>query len=347
MNLTAWMQAHRTFIMWLLGLLALGGLVAAFSLPVALFPHVDFPRIVVNLDAGDRPADRMAIEVTVPVEEAVRSVPGLRSVRSTTSRGSCDISVNFDWGADMVSALLQVESAVNRVLGSLPPGTTFEVRRMDPTVFPCLAYSLTSDSLSPVRLRDAAYYQLRPILSTVTGVAKIEVQGGLEAEYRVLIDPARLEAHGLTLSDVSSALSSANTISAVGRLEDRDKLFLVLVDNSLAGTDAIGRTVLQKGVTGILRVADIATVELGTAPQWTRVTADGRDAVILLVYQQPDGNTVQIARDVRREDAAVRAPSPAQPENRELVRPEPAHPRRRGQRPGRGAWWASASRAEC
>ena len=299
MNLTARMQAHRTSILCLLGLLVVGGLVAAFSLPVALFPHVDFPRIVINIDAGDRPAERMAIDVTVPVEEAVRSVPGLRRIRSTTSRGSCEISVNFDWGADMVSAMLQVESGVNRILSSLPPGTTFEVRRMDPTVFPSLAYSLTSDTLSPVRLRDAAYYQLRPILSTVPGVAKISVQGGLEAEYRVLIDPARLEAHGLALSDVSRSLSAANTISAVGRLEDRDKLYLALVDNRLAGIDDIGRTVLQKGATGIVRVADIATVELGTAPVWTRVTADGHDAVILLVFQQPDGNTVRIARDVR------------------------------------------------
>ena len=96
MNLTAWMQSHRTSVLWLLGLMVAGGLAAALKLPVALFPHADFPRIVINLDAGDRPADRMAIEVTVPIEEAVRSVPGLKSIRSETSRGSCDVSVNFD-----------------------------------------------------------------------------------------------------------------------------------------------------------------------------------------------------------------------------------------------------------
>ena len=299
MNLTAWMQAHRTSVLWLLGMMVLGGILASVSLPVALFPRADFPRIVINLDAGDRPAERMAIEVTVPIEEAVRSVPGLRSIRSTTSRGSCDVSVNFDWGADMVAAMLQVESAINRVLGSLPPGTTFEVRRMDPTVFPSLAYSLTSDHLSPVRLRDIAFYQLRPLLSTVPGVAKIAVQGGLEAEYHVLIDPTRLEAHGLALADVSKALSNSNTINAVGRLEDHDKLYLAIVDNRLADIDSIGNTVLQKGSTGILRVSDIAQVVLATAPQWTRVTADGQDAVIMEVFQQPDGNTVQIARDVR------------------------------------------------
>jgi len=107
----------------MLGLLILGGLVATWSLPVALFPHVDFPRIVISLDAGDRPAERMTAEVTMPIEEAVRSVPGLRGIRSNSSRGSSDIFVNFDWGQDMVSAMLQVESAINKALPLLPAGT--------------------------------------------------------------------------------------------------------------------------------------------------------------------------------------------------------------------------------
>ena len=299
MSFVAWMQAHRRSVLFLLALLVLGGCFAAWSLPVALFPHVQFPRIVVSLDAGDRPAERMTVEVTMPVEEAVRSVPGLRSLRSNSSRGSSEISINFGWGQDMISAMLQVESAINQTLAALPAGTKFEVRRMDPTVFPTVAYTLTSEKQSLTSLRDIAYYQLRPLLSTVAGVAKVAVIGGTEAEYRVTIDPARLQAHGLTLEDMAKALSSANTISAVGRLEDNYKLYLALADSRFLSTDQLGETVLLKGPTGLLRVVDVATVELGTVPQWTRVTADGRDAVIFQVYQQPDANTVQIARDVQ------------------------------------------------
>src|SRR5882762_6940146 len=110
-----------------------------FFVPVALFPHVSFPRVRITLDAGDRAAERMAIEVTTPVEEAVRAIPGVRSVRSTTSRGTAEISVNFDWGEDMISAMLQCQSQVNKILPSLPSGTSFEVERMDPTVFPVIA----------------------------------------------------------------------------------------------------------------------------------------------------------------------------------------------------------------
>lgn len=311
MNFTDWMQRHRRSVLFLLVLLVLGGLAASFSLPVALFPLVDFPRVVISIEAGDRPAERMATEVTIPVEDAVRSVPGLRSLRSTSSRGSAEISVNFDWGRDMVAALLQVEAAVNETLPGLPPGTGFRARRMDPTVFPVVAYSLTSPKLSAVELRDAAYYVLRPLLSTVNGVASVTVQGGAEAEYQVTIEPERLESHGLTLAEVATALSSASAINAVGRLEDHYKLYLTLVDSRMPTVEELGETVLQRGPAGLLRVRDLATITASTVPQWTRVTADGRDAVLVLVYQQPGGNTVQIAKDVAAKlaDAEPRLPT--------------------------------------
>src|SRR5437867_7701796 len=134
MSFTAWAHSHARSILFLLGTLALAGAVASFSLPVSLFLQVSFPRVRITLDAGDRPAEQMAIEVTTPVEEAVRAIPGARNLRSTTSRGSSEISINFNWGEEMVSAMLQSQSQVNKILPSLPSGTLFEVERMDPTV---------------------------------------------------------------------------------------------------------------------------------------------------------------------------------------------------------------------
>src|SRR5207248_2982918 len=215
MSFTAWAQSHARSILFLLVILVLAGVVASFSLPVALFPHVSFPRVRITLDAGDRPAERMAIEVTTPVEEAVRAIPGVRSVRSTTSRGTAEISVNFDWDEDMVAAMLQCQSQVNKILPALPTGSSFEVERMDPTVFPVIAYSLTSDSHSLVELHDLALYTLRPALSTVSGVARVTVQGGRVEEYRVNVDPDKLQSFKLTLAEVASALSASNVQVAV------------------------------------------------------------------------------------------------------------------------------------
>ncbi len=297
MKLAEWAFAHRRSILFLLSAFAVAGAISAFSLPVSLFPKVSFPRVVVSLDAGDRPAERMAIQVTWPVEEAVRAVPGVKRVRSTTSRGSADISVSLAWGLDMVQAMLQVESAVNQVLPNLPPGTQFTVRRMDPTVFPVVGYSLTSGSRSQVDLRDLAFYQIRPVLSAVDGVARVEVQGGAVAEYQVMVDPARLDSLGLSLADVAKALSAANVITAVGRLEEHNKLYLVVSDTQFTRFAQIAQTVLRAGLNGVVRLEDVATVIKGQEPRWTRVTADGHQAVLFQVYQQPGGNTVRIAQD--------------------------------------------------
>jgi CzcA family heavy metal efflux pump len=298
-SFTQWAQAHRRSILFLLALLALGGIAAAFKLPVTLFPNVDFPRVVVNIDSGDRPADQMMLQVTLPVEEAVRRVPGVLNVRSTTSRGSADVSVSFDWGTDMNLAAVQVNQAATQILPSLPAGTRLTTKRMDPTVFPIIAYSLTSDTRSLTDLYDLAQYQLRPLLSSVSGVARVQVQGGAREEYRVTVDPARLQAYRLTLADVARALQAENVITAVGRLEDHYKLYLVVSDTRFHGLEEIRHTVLKSGADGLVRLEDVATVSDSTVPQWIRVTADGKDAVLLNIYQQPGSNSVEISRGIQ------------------------------------------------
>src|SRR5881398_954638 len=310
MSFTAWAHSHARSILFLLSALALAGAVASVSLPVALFPQVSFPRVRITLDAGDRPAEQMTVEVTTPVEEAVRAIPGVRSVRSTTSRGASEISVNFNWGEDMVAAMLQCQAQVNRILPSLPPGSSFEVERMDPTVFPTIAYSLTSDSHSLVELRDLALYTLRPALSTVPGVARVGVQGGRVEEYRVTVDPDKLQSFNMTLSEVAGALSASNVLVAVGRLEQYDKLYLVVSDTRFKKFDEIEHTVLRSNPDGVVLLDDVATVERSAEPQWVRVTADGHDAVLFQVYQQPSGNTVEIARGIKAKLREIRKQIP-------------------------------------
>jgi multidrug efflux pump subunit AcrB len=279
--------------------LVVGGVFATLALPVSLFPHVNFPLIRINFDAGDRPAQRMAVEVTSPVEEALRAVPGVREIKSDTTRGNAEIKLIFDWGQDMTGALLQAESQINKILPALPPGTVFEIRRMDPTVFPVIAYSMTSDTRSLSELHDLAQYQLRPILSAVPGVARIAVDGGSVAEYRITVDPAKLQAHGLALTDVTGALAAANVLTAVGHVEENFRLYLVVTNTSFQSIEEIGATVLRSGAGGVTLLRDVATVRQDQSPQFIHSTADGRDAVLINVYQQLGGNTIEIAAGIR------------------------------------------------
>ncbi|WP_309603873.1 efflux RND transporter permease subunit [Phenylobacterium sp.] len=311
MSLAHLVSQRRRSLLTLLSMLVAAGVASAFLLPVSLFPTVFFPRIAIAIEAGDRPPDQMEVTITRPVEQAVRAVPGVRNLRSTTSRGSAEMSINFAWGSDMDLALQRVEAAVSRAQTALPAGVTFNVRRMDPTTFPVAAYSLTSQRATPVELRRFADRVLAPTLSTIDGVAKVKSEGGAAGEYRIETDPAKLWSHGLTLDDVATAIAGANVLAASGRIEDQGKLLLVLTDSRLTDPRQI-ESVVVKTTNGIaVRVRDVAQVKAAPAPQWIRVTADGRDAVLVNVYQQPGGNTVQIAKAVQAAFQKARAQGPA------------------------------------
>jgi CzcA family heavy metal efflux pump len=244
------------------------------------------------------------------MEQAIRKVPGVSGVRSTTSRGSTEISVSFGWGTDMASATLQVNAATAQIVAQLPAGTLVSTRRMDPTVFPIIAYSLTSKTLSLATLRTVADYQIAPMLAGIAGVSRAEPIGGEVDEFHAVVDPARLQALGLAIDDVSRALAATNVITAAGKIEDRYKLLLVLSDASLQTADDIGQTVIAHGSSGIVRLRDVATIAHSSVPEWIRVTADGKDAVLISIYQQPGSNSVQIAADVRAELATLQAQLP-------------------------------------
>jgi CzcA family heavy metal efflux pump len=300
--MTRWLAEHSRSIVFAFVLLIITGVGSALRLPVSLFPRIDFPRVEVSVDSGDRSIDQMVLQVTKPLEQAMRGVPYVGAIRSTTSRGSAAVSMNFPWGRDMVAATLQTEAALSAVLPELPPGTRFSVRRMDPTVFPILGLALSSTTRDPADLRTFADLTLRPLLASVPGVANAQVLGGRTREYEVQVDPAHLQALGLSIQDVVRAIGADNTVAAVGRLEDRHRLYLTLLDNRTKSVGDLGATIIKTGPTagsGVVTLSSVATIRLGYVPEWTRVTAQGHDAVLLNIRQTPSAASVSLIKALR------------------------------------------------
>ncbi len=310
MMLQVWLERHRRSALSLAFLVAVAGLWSAFSLPIGLYPHADFPRVRVMVDTGSQPAQQMVAQVTQPIEQAVRAVPGVVDVNSTTSRGSAEILVDFSWGTRMTGATQAVQGAIAQLLPSLPAGTSYQVLHMDPTVFPFLAFALTSDKVAPVTLQDLARLRLVPLLSGVPGVSQVQVQGGDTGEIEVQADPARLAAYHLTLTDLNNAIANANVLQAVGQVSDHDLLYLLMADNPLQSAADVARVVVRGGPGGVVRVGDVASVRLGAMPQLYRVSANGKQAVTVLLFLQPGGNMVAVAKAAR---AALRAFAPQLP----------------------------------
>ena len=135
-----------------------------------------------------------------------------------------------------------------------------QVRRMDPTVFPVLAYSLTSKQQSLAALHDLAKFQMRPLLSSVEGVSRVDVTGGAQDELEVAVDPARLAAYKLSVADVSRAIGASNVLTATGRIEDHYKLYLVIANATITQIDELKNVVVQSNGAAQIRLGDIASV---------------------------------------------------------------------------------------
>jgi len=316
--MSAALSRHARSIWLAVALLTLGGLLAATKLPVSLFPHIDYPRIVVAVDAGDRDAAQMAAEITRPIEVALRAVPGVTRIRSTTSRGTAEVALNFDWGDDMAQATLATQGAIATILPDLPAGTRFDVRRSDPTIFPVLGIALTSDNLDQQALRQIAELKVLPALSTVSGVAGVDVLGGSPREFAVDVDPGRLQALGLTLPDVATAIGKANSVRGVGKMEDRHRLYLVLVENRVSSVADIAAIPVKAGQTsgaGLVTLGQVARIHPAAAPDYTKVTSNGRNAVLVNVRQALTGDTVAIVKavDARLRQAGLPASVKATP----------------------------------
>jgi CzcA family heavy metal efflux pump len=315
MRLFNYVRRHAKAFTFTVAMFALSGAALTWVMPVSLFPDVTFPRIVILADNGEQPVERMMIEVTKPLEEVASSIPGVRLVRSITSRGSTEISIGLDWGSNVLQTLQMLQGRISNIRNELPPTATIQAEQMFVAVFPIQGYSLTSDKLSLVELRDIALYQIRPALLRVKGVAKVEVTGGDMREFLVTLSPAKLAAYHLSPDQVAEAINKTNLITSSGLVEDNYQLYLSLTSGLVTSIGDLETVVvtLQNGVP--IHVSDVATVKPSVADKYIRTTANGKDAVLINIIKQPTGSTVQIGRDVTEEVAQLKLPSEVHFEN--------------------------------
>jgi CzcA family heavy metal efflux pump len=299
------LASQRRFVYLVVAMLSAGGIYAALQLPSAIYPELAFPRVLVVAEGSALGARQMLFTVTRPIEEAVSIVPGVTRVRSRTIRGSDEISVTFNDNTDMIYALQQVQGRVNQIRNDLPAGLDIEIERMTPSLFPILSYNLEGGD--PATLYDIARYQLAPVISRVPGVGRVDVQGSDVREVEVIADPARLSAQRLTYDDLANAIRSATGVTAVGRLPQDYRQYLIVAQQEAHSPDDIAAVVVGHG----LRVRDVATVTLGTEDHVRIIAGDGKPAALLNITRQPGGSTLQLADSVAALARAMRRTLPA------------------------------------
>jgi CzcA family heavy metal efflux pump len=310
-RLAEFVHAHARAMLIVVLSFALAGLTFVFRLPIAIFPETDFPRIVILVDNGIEPVDVQMLRVTRPIEEAIRIVPGITTIRSTTARGSSEISVFLRWDVDIRDALHLVQGRISEITPTLPPNCRFYINRLTFSVFPMIGFSVTSPTRSLTDLWELAYYNLAPRLYRLPGVAETRIVGGRAPEYHVLVDPQKLAAFSMPLTRVSDAIRSSNLIAPAGMLQENYRLYLTTVTGLLRSREQIEDTVVDVVRGTPIHVKDLAQVVPGERPAYNVVTANGRPAVLVNVLQQPDGNAVEIAGAVNQELRDIKRTLPA------------------------------------
>jgi CzcA family heavy metal efflux pump len=291
--------------------LCLGGVYAATSMTSSVFPQTNFPRVTIMVDNGEMPPGEMMATITRPIEEAMKDIPGAVGIRSSTGRGSSVVNVFFNWRVDMEQSELHVRSRLAQVRGNLPATVDARAFRLTFSVFPITGISLTSAGRSLAELTVAAEDVVKPRFLRVPGVARVDLVGGREPEIHVVADPLRLAACNLSLAQVTDALSKSNLVAAGGLHEERDTLYLTLVDGRVHDLAEVGELVVGMSQDRPVRVRDFATVKRAPEPARTVVTANGAPSVLIMVRSQPDGSTVEIVDALKREMRGLRGQLPA------------------------------------
>jgi CzcA family heavy metal efflux pump len=297
-RLAEFVRAHGRALMLVILSIAAAGAAMIPSIPVSIFPETNFPRIVILVDNGITPVDIQMLTVTRPIEEAVRFVPGITTVRSVTGRGSSEINVFFDWNVDILNALHLVQGRISQIQPTLPPNAHFYINRLTFSVFPIVGFSITSDTHNLSDLWSLAYYDLAPRLYRLPGVADTRIVGGRHPELHILVDPAKLNALNMPLTKVVDAIRNSNLIEPAGMVQENFHLYLTTVTGMLKSKPDVENVVVGVVKGTPILVKDVATVVPGEEPVYNIVTANGHSAVLVNVLQQPAGNTVQIANSI-------------------------------------------------
>jgi CzcA family heavy metal efflux pump len=306
-----WTSRHGKPIIFVILTMVAVGIYLALTIPVAVFPDTDFPRIVIGADNGVFPIDQMLVTTTRPIEDAVNTVQGLDHLWSVTSRGTAELDLFFSWKVDMYRTLELVNAEMARIQSSLPSTAKLTAKRLTFAAFPIMGYSVTSEKIPQTQLWELATYTLKPRLNRQTGVSTVVVQGGQVPEYQVQPDPSKLVQSGITIPNILDAIAHTNMIDSPGLIEANHQLILSLVSGQTRTLDEIGNIVVKTTPAGApIRIGDVATVGNSTMPVYTVVRANAKPAVLLNVYRQPDSNTVTVADAVHAEVAALKKELP-------------------------------------
>jgi HAE1 family hydrophobic/amphiphilic exporter-1 len=281
-------------------------------LPVSDLPNVDFPTISVNAGLPGANPETMAAAVATPLEKQFSTIAGIDAMTSSSGQGGTSITLQFNLSRDIDAAAQDVQAAISQVLRQLPQGMLPpSFRKVNPADSPILFLAVSSPTLSLSALDEYAETFLAQRISTVDGVAQVQVFGSQKYAVRIQVDPQALVARGIGIDEVASAVDAGNPNVPTGTLWGPHRAYTVLADGQIESAPEFRQLVVTYKDGAPVRLQDVAHVLDDVQDNRTASWFDGARAIVLAVQRQPGTNTVAVAGGVKQTVAALGPQLPA------------------------------------
>ena len=301
MNLSELFIRRPVMTVLLNAAIVLAGAIAYSRIPVAALPSYDTPTINVSASLPGASPDTMAISVALPLEKQFQTIPGLATISSASTLGGTSLTLEFEDGRNIDAAAVDVQAALLRAQRSLPQDMTNppSYRKVNPADAPVLLIAMTSPSLAMSELQDFAEHLILPTLSTINGVAQVNIFGQKRFAVRVRVQPEALAARGIGLDELSAALRAANVNTPVGTLDGARQMLTLQANKQLSNAAEFAELIVSNRGGNPVRLKDVASVENSVETLKTAANLNGESSITLAVLRQPGANTVRVVDAVR------------------------------------------------
>ncbi len=292
--------------------IVLAGVIGYRSIPVAALPSYDTPIINVSASLPGANPETMASSVALPLEKQFQTIPALKVISSSSTLGNTSLTLEFEEGRNVDAAAVDVQAALLRAQRSLPQDMTAPpaYRKVNPADAPVLLIAMTSPSLAPSDVQDFAEHLISPTLSTIDGVAQVNIFGAKRFAIRVRVQPDALASRNIGLDELSAALRSANVNTPVGTLDGPRQTLTLQANRQLRNAAEFGELIISNRGGNPVRLKDVATVQDSVETVKTWATLNGENSITLAILRQPGANTVRVVDAVRAALPALRAQLP-------------------------------------
>ena len=286
---------NKLAIILIITLLAAIGYKLATTMPKGVLPNIFFPRIEVSIDNGHTPIAQMLYSVTKPSEEALKTVQDVQKIVSSTSIGTTDINIYFNWNINPYLAYQLVQARMADIKNSINPNATVTIRQATPSMYPISIYAIGSNTLSRAKLTEKLYYELKPVMLGIDGVYDIHMKSPVWSEYKLILDSKKIAAYKLNIDDIIAQLKAQNSINFLGLINSKHTQYILSLNQKRDNANDLLSLNIHLGNQKSIQLSEIALLlEKQNPVKQFSASSKYKNSVVFDLLRQPNANSIDV-----------------------------------------------------